>query len=158
MFIISLKTNIKRTVLWILIIIVILLILSTIIFACVKNNNKDIKTAKYLNSNTQRIEYLKSFGWEVEEEACEIIEVIIPNEFNDVYNNYNKIQKLQGFNLEEYKGKAVKRYTYKVLNYPGKPENIRANILLYGNKIIGGDICSIELDGFMHGFAMKKTK
>ena len=31
-------------------------------------------------------------------------------------------------------------------------DEVTANILVYENKIIGGDICSVNLDGFMHGF------
>ena len=40
-------------------------------------------------------------------------------------------------------------------NYPGyenKDGVIRANILVYDGRVIGGDVCSVELDGFMHGF------
>lgn len=104
-------------------------------------------------TNEQRISFLESFGWEVESEAEEILDVLIPKEMDDVFSNYNEIQKAQGCDLTKYAGKRCKRYTYIVNNYPDQPENIRANIVTYKNKIIGGDICSIELDGFMHGFA-----
>ena len=79
--------------------------------------------------------------------------MLIPKEMDDVFSNYNEIQKAQGCDLTKYAGKRCKRYTYIVNNYPDQPENIRANIVTYKNKIIGGDVCSIELNGFMHGFA-----
>ena len=58
---------------------------------------------------------------------------------------------------EEYKGKRVKRYTYEVTNYPGQASGVRANLLVDGGMVIGGDICSLTLDGFMHGFALPRN-
>lgn len=105
--------------------------------------------------NTARLNFLSTLGWEVEQEPAEVVEVVIPQEFGDVYQNYNQIQKQQGLDLTPYRGKKVKRYTYVVNNYPGRPENIRANLLIYRDKIIGGDICSLEAkNGFMHGFSL----
>ena len=104
-------------------------------------------------TNEQRVSFLESFGWAGEPEAEEILDVLIPKEMDDVFSNYNEIQKAQGCDLTKYAGKRCKRYTYIVNNYPDQPENIRANIVTYKNKIIGGDVCSIELNGFMHGFA-----
>ena len=31
-------------------------------------------------------------------------------------------------------------------------EFIKINILICDNVVIGGDVCSVKLDGFMHGF------
>lgn len=115
-------------------------------------STKNVKTT--LLDNSQRIEFLKSFGWEVSKEATEVVEVVIPNEFDDVYKKYDEIQKKQGYDLLKYKGKRVKRWTYDVLNYPDGKVNIKANILTYENKVIAGDICSVELDGLMHGFKL----
>ena len=36
-------------------------------------------------------------------------------------------------------------------NYPGKPENIIANLIIFEGKLIGGDRTCTELDGFMQG-------
>ncbi|MEG1448231.1 MAG: DUF4830 domain-containing protein [Oscillospiraceae bacterium] len=105
-----------------------------------------------VKNNDDRVNFIKSFGWEVATEPIETINVLIPVEFGDVYKNYNEIQKNQGLDLEKYKGKEVKKYTYEVTNYPKEKKYVHANILVYKNKIIGGDICSVKIDGFMHGF------
>lgn len=157
MFIVSMKAN-KRKVLFAILIIV---IVSASIYVLVNGNtsnqvNEHRVASHIVENNEQRINYLKSFGWNVSNEAVEVIDVAIPEEFNDVYKVYNKIQKEQGFNLEKYKGKKVKRYTYEVKNYPNNSQYIRANMLVYNNQIIAGDICSIRIDGFMHGFALPK--
>lgn len=106
-------------------------------------------------TNEQRIAFLKAYGWVVEEEACEVAEVAIPMEFDAVYAGYERIQQEQGLSLEDYQGKRVRRYSYAVLNYPQHPEHVRANLLVYQQEIIGGDICSLELDGFQHGFQLE---
>lgn len=109
-------------------------------------------------TNEQRIAFLTQYGWEVSQEPVEVKEIVIPETFGDVYNNYNKIQTEQGFELTDYQGKSVKRWTYTVTNYPGYEEKecVLANILVYEDKVIGGDICSTELDGFMHTFKSKQ--
>lgn len=107
-----------------------------------------------VSEESQRIAFLEQFGWTVEREPEEIREIVIPSEFNDVYQNYNKIQTEQGFDLTKYQGCTVKKWTYVVTNYPGYENSrcILASLLIYEDQVVGGDICSTELDGFMHGF------
>ena len=94
-----------------------------------------------------------------DEEPVEVCEVIIPAEFDETYTKYNEIQKGQGFDLSAYAGMRVKRWTYSVKNYTGYENQncIRINMLVYEGLVIGGDVCSIELNGFMHGFSMPKS-
>lgn len=106
---------------------------------------KNIKTAQ------DRINFLYHYGWEVEENAVEIIEVTIPPSFDAVYAKYNEVQKVEGLDLEKYKGKNVKRYTYVVKNYDYNG-TVYANLIIYKDRVIGGDICSADINGFMHGF------
>jgi hypothetical protein len=106
------------------------------------------------STNSGRIAFLKSFGWNVSSNPTEVVEVIIPQSFDAVYLNYNEIQKSQGYNLELYKGVRVKRWTYDISNYPGAT-GVRANLLVYNGAVIGGDVSSVALDGFMQGFSAK---
>jgi len=108
-------------------------------------------------SNEDRIAYLQSFGWQVQETPTETQEVRIPEEFNDVFTRYNQLQQSQGFDLSRYGGKAVKRYVYTITNYPGGSQDHCATVLVYRNKIIGGDVASRAEGGRMHGFAMPQT-
>lgn len=107
-------------------------------------------------NSEERLRFISQYGWEVDEEPAEVRDVAIPEEFDDVYTNYNEIQLSQGFDLTEYAGMRVKRWTYIIRNYPeysAEDDCIRINILIYDGIVIGGDVCSIKLDGFMHGFA-----
>lgn len=120
-----------------------------------KGDNMSLKAS----THEERMAFLSQFGWEIDEEPVEVREVIIPEEFDDTYTAYNEIQKKQGFDLTVYAGMRVKRWTYTVKNYAGyeNQECIHANILVYDGLVVGGDICSVELDGFMHSFTMPRN-
>lgn len=103
-------------------------------------------------ANRDYKEFLAGYGWQVALVPIEEERITIPDIFDNVYNNYNDIQRENGMDLEPYKGKSVLRITYKVLNYPGaEGQEIRANILVYEGRVIAGDIMSTAIDGFMHG-------
>lgn len=96
--------------------------------------------------------FLLQFGWETEKEPIESVSTIVPQKFDRVISEYNQIQRMQGLNLEKYKGKEVVRFTFKVRNYSGYDEDVYANVLVYKKKVIGGDLCSADVNGFIHGF------
>lgn len=106
---------------------------------------------KNISTNEDRVNFLARYGWQVNPEEVEIVEVTIPSEFDSVYNTYNELQKGEGLDLEKYRGKNVKRYTYTVENYDSET-TVFANLIVYKNRVVGGDICSSDINGFMHGF------
>jgi len=108
-----------------------------------------------IETNEDRINFLKQFGWEVESEPAEEEDVTIPSEFDKVFVNYNQIQKQQGLDLSKYRRKNVTRFTYIVTNYPNYDGTVYANILVYRGNVIGGDICSADVSGFVYGFSGK---
>lgn len=104
-----------------------------------------------IKTNDDRVKFLSQFGWQVDPEAVESIEVTVPEEFDKIFTAYNELQKRQGLDLTKFKGKNVQRYTYKILNYDGYDGTVYANILVYRNKVIAGDVCTADTKGFMHG-------
>ncbi len=96
--------------------------------------------------------FLEQFSWRVDAKPVEMRTVTIPSEFDKTFSAYNEIQKEQGLNLLKYKGKDVTRYTFTVTNYPDYEGTVYANVLVYRNRVIGGDICSASVSGFVHGF------
>ena len=97
-------------------------------------------------------DFLAQFGWQVDAAPSEVKKVTIPTEFDKIFSAYNEIQKEQGLNLSKFKGKEVTRYTFTVTNYEGFEGTVWANVLVYRNRVIGGDICSADVTGFVHGF------
>ena len=47
------------------------------------------------------------------------------------------------------------RYTYEVTNYEDYDGVVYANLIVYRGRVIGGDICSADVTGFIHGFERK---
>ncbi len=105
-----------------------------------------------IKTEEDRIAFLAQFGWEVSETAIESTDVTVPAEFDKILASYNEVQKQQGLDLAKYKGKTVRRYTYEIKNYPGYEGKVYVNMLIYKNRVIGGDICSADVNGFIHGF------
>lgn len=105
-------------------------------------------------TDAERRAFLTSFGWELGE-GTDRGTVRIPAEFDAVYENYNGLQLEQGFDLKKYAGKEAGRFQYEITNYPGDNKKIYANLLIYNGKIIGGDVYSAALDGFIHGFSIE---
>lgn len=106
-----------------------------------------------IRSNSDRVKFLSQFGWEVEERPVKEGVVRIPKEFDELMNSYNNVQRALGLDLENYAGREVERYSYRVTNYPDYSGEVFANILVFHNKVIGGDVCSYDVDGFIRDFS-----
>ncbi len=102
-----------------------------------------------IKTNEDRVNFLAQLGWKVSEKPLEEVLVTIPDEFDAVFLEYNNLQKEVGLDLSRYKRKDVMRYTYEVTGYPGYEGVVYANLLVYKNKVIGGDICSADVNGFV---------
>ena len=98
-----------------------------------------------------RVAYLKQYGWEVESPALSEDTVVIPRTFSEVFEDYNELQKAQGFDLSEYCGSEVKMFTYRVTNSEYQDDDVLAELYILGGSVIGGDVHSTALDGFMCG-------
>ena len=155
MFLFSLKSLKSKLILLIAAVAAIVIVFSVI------SNSEDAQKAKptdgvmnfSASTEEERLKFITQLGLTVERDPSGVKEIIIPEEFDDTYINYNELQKESGFDLEPYKGCTAKKWTYTVTNYPEYEESqsIKINLLVYKGKIIGGDICSVELDGFMKG-------
>ncbi len=110
------------------------------------------------DENEKNIEFLDSYGWKTEPVCIEQVSLKIPDIFDDVYNNYNELQKLCGLDLSPYKGKNAIRYTYVVSNFPSDTQDeVRANVICVGGEPVGGDIMTVKLDGFMYSLSYLTT-
>ncbi len=111
--------------------------------AAVSNVNTNAKT------NADRLSFIKSLGFSAINSEPNSKTVIIPDVFYDVYENYNALQKSSGYDLSMYKGCEVTIYTYNI-NPPQKRNGeCVINLMVYNDRIIGGDVSSTSLGGFM---------
>ena len=110
-----------------------------------------------IKSSDDAIKFLEQYGWTVVEMPIEECEITIPKEFDKVLTTYNEIQKQQGLDLSKYQKKTALRYTFNVTNYPEYEGTVYANVIIYKNKVIAGDICSADSRGFIHTLSMPKN-
>lgn len=101
-----------------------------------------------LETNADRVEYLRALGWEVEEEPIETYEFLLPAAPEEPYLSYNALQLPQGFDLTPHYGEAVSRYTYAVKNHPNRETGVQANLYLCGGIPVAGDIFCPGANGF----------
>lgn len=100
-------------------------------------------------NNSDRVSFIESLGCVLLSNQPESKTVIIPEVFYDVYNNYNDMQKSAGYDLSLYKGCQVTIYTYHISPVQNSTGESVVNLMVYKNKIIGGDISSTALGGYM---------
>ncbi len=105
---------------------------------------------KKINVKSQegRQQYLSTLGFDEKAEEISVSEEVLPKDFDAVLESYNKLQKMQGFDLERYKGKKLKGCTYKITEFPEgavMPDyDYYATLIVYKNKVVGADLCCPE--------------
>lgn len=80
---------------------------------------------------------------------CETIR--IPLQFNEVYENYNRLQYDIGMDLEPFKGEECILYTADI------DENIVLHLISWNGQFIGGDISDREYYGNITSLSRKSA-
>ena len=93
---------------------------------------------------------LQELGWETDPLQAAETESVLPTQFDDTFISYNSIQLEQGWDLTKYAGKSVTIYTIPIINYTSSTDNVLATLIVYKGRLIGGDIHSASMNGFMH--------
>ena len=111
----------------------------------------------FLNNNThknhvitidEQIAFLNDLGYKVNQKLYEK-DIVIPYKFSEVFENYNNVQLAAGYNLKKYSGRKARLYCYSLFDDIGLNAGYVANIIIYENTIIGGDISSSSINGKM---------
>ncbi len=145
------KVDIKKIAIAIAAVAVVLLVLILLL----GGNGDKAAAGTGLSSNDARVQYLKGLGWDVSASPTESGQVRIPTKATEVYERYNDLQKSQGFDLNNFAGKTVMRYVYKVNNYPGATDPVYATLLIYKGQLIGGDITDTAAGGAISSLLKK---
>ncbi len=97
------------------------------------------------STNAERISYIMSLGFEVDDSNASSKDITIPYDFGEVYGNYNKLQKKAGFDLSHYKGEKATVYTYPLID----DDDVQVHLIIIKGKVVGGDIADLKLSGEM---------
>ena len=145
MFIITTKFS-KRRVLAAAAVLSLVLALIALPRACRKADEAPSIPAE---TNEQRVAYLVSLGWEVNEQPIETLSVTLGDTLEEPYESYNALQREQGFDLSRCCGKTLSRYTYVVTNYPDASLPCQADLYVCDGVVAAGDIVCTGENGFM---------
>ncbi len=88
----------------------------------------------------EQAEFLGRFNLLPDRDSMQSRMVVIPCEFDDVYSEYNEIQKAIGLDLSRFKGKKVCEITYNL----NKSKFKYAVLLVYKDKVIGAHLTDGE--------------
>lgn len=108
-------------------------------------------------TDADRAAYLQSLGWEVDGKPLETLDLQLPEDLSQNWGDYAAMQTAQGLPFAAHAGHTVRRYTYTVTNYPGMTRGVQANLYLWGDEIIGGDIIATGPGGFQTGLAFPES-
>lgn len=102
------------------------------------------KVSLAAKTQEDRVNYLKNFKIEVHEDPHQVVEVLVPEEFEGPYQAYNDLQKEQGFDLTKFKGKTCKQWSYLITSPKDKDGKTVANLLVIDNNIVGADVTNLS--------------
>ncbi|MBQ8834176.1 MAG: DUF4830 domain-containing protein [Oscillospiraceae bacterium] len=151
MMVMTAKVDMKKIM---LILIAVAALILAMILLMGGGEEAETTAAPAVSNNDGRVQFLKDFGWDVTTSPAETSQVKIPEATSEVFERYNNLQKSQGYDLTDYAGKTVMRFVYKINNYPGATEPVYATLLVYKNKVIGGDVTDTAAGGKIQSFKM----
>lgn len=112
---------------------------------------RNAAAAEAASTAEERTGFLRECGWEVDADTEQEQIIHIPETFSPVYEEYNELQKQQGYDLAPFAGQDCTLYTYAVTNWPDAAQTVLANLYVVRGRVIGGDVHSTNLNGFMVG-------
>lgn len=105
---------------------------------------------KNADSTEARVGFIRSLGWEADPETEERHSVTIPSCRESPMADYNELMRQGGYDLSAYEGKTLEQYSYVLREYPNCADRVFLVLYVYRGRVVGGDIHTAALDGFMH--------
>ena len=102
-----------------------------------------------LDTAEERCAYLVSLGLRPDPASEESREIELPAVFDTVLERYNALQQERGFDLRAAAGKKCRCFQYDLVDYPGWDGRVIATLYLYRGHVIGGDVHTADVHGFM---------
>lgn len=139
---------------------VFIILLTTVLFVVFRDNPNtaefDGKTYSLRADSDKEIsEFADFFGLKIDDEPMYMKNILIPSNFNNIYLQYNDLQKQIGLNLEKYRGQSCTLYSYAIIS-PENKKNCVLNLIIHNDIVIGGDISEREYGGKIFGLGDKK--
>lgn len=72
-----------------------------------------------LADTAEMADYLQQLGWQVEPDPIETLDLQLPQTLGDTWGDYAAMQTEQGLPFADFAGQPIRRYTFRITNYPG---------------------------------------
>ena len=105
--------------------------------------------SRSLRSTEGRCAYLASCGWQADPASEELRAVRLPAQFNALLEDYNALQLAQGWDLGAAAGKSCLCCSYDLVGFSDWDGRVIATLYLYRGRVIGGDLHTAAVGGFM---------
>ena len=123
---------------------IVALLIMILLVHCLPGAEKNAATKE------DRMAFLESLGWQADPETEETNSVKIPDCSEGAMADYNALMQKGGYDLSDYEGKKVDQYQYQLNHYPDCEQTVWVTLYVWQGRVIGGDIHTASLDGFMH--------
>ena len=114
-------------------------------------DNEETASGASVKNEQAAADYLRAVG---EEDAAQLSceRITIPEQFDEVYEEYNGMQRQSGFELSEYKGKDALRFTFALTRHDASYAVLLVRDCAvigghYSNGEYGGEYLPLEKDG-----------
>ena len=114
-------------------------------------DNEETASGASVKNEQAAADYLRAVG---EEDAAQLSceRITIPEQFDEVYEEYNGMQRQSGFELSEYKGKDALRFTFALTRHDASYAVLLVRDCAvigghYSNGEYGGEYLPLEIDG-----------
>lgn len=114
-------------------------------------DNEETASGASVKNEQAAADYLRAVG---EEDAAQLSceRITIPEQFDEVYEEYNGMQRQSGFDLSEYKGKDALRFTFALTRHDASYAVLLVRDCAvigghYSNGEYGGEYLPLEKDG-----------
>lgn len=98
--------------------------------------------------------FFSQFGLNVDFANCVEREIVIPEEFDSVFEEYNNLQKSQGLDLSKYKGRAAQQRIYPIITE--YRQDFYAVLIVVNDKVVAGHINTGGIDEPLLNFLGEK--
>lgn len=153
MYVIHIKRR-KRVMLLTLAALILTAVLALLLPGCRADKPQEISA----ETEEQRLSYLASLGWTVEESPVETLDLQLPEKLDGDWEEYARLQESQGLPFSDFAGKTTRRYTYTLTNYPGVETGVQVNLYVSDGRLIGGDVISTGENGFQAGLTFPQQE
>ena len=102
-----------------------------------------------LSTTEGRCAYLAARGYTADPASETVREITLPREFDDILEDYNRLQLTAGYDLHAGAGRTCLICQYELIDYPGWDGRVIATLYLCRGRVIAGDVHTASIEGFL---------